>query len=193
MRKDDMAFYTQLELRKFGFAALGRDVLISDKATIYNAAHIHIGDNVRIDDFVILSAGEGGIHLGKHVHIACYVSLIGKARITLDDFSGISSRSAIYSSNDDYSGNFLTGPTVPDEYKNVSHKEVRIGRHVVVGAFGCVLPGVSIGDGSATGAYSLVNKDVPAGVIAAGVPVKVLKERSSRMFDLEREFLGKKA
>ncbi len=42
-----------------------------------------------------------------------------------------------------------------------------------------VLDGVHIGKGSVIGAGSVVNRDIPAGVIADGVPVKVIKERSS--------------
>jgi dTDP-4-amino-4,6-dideoxy-D-glucose acyltransferase len=188
-----MAFYTDAELKSFGFAGLGRNVLISEKASIYNASKIVIGDHTRIDDFVILSAGEDGFEIGRHVHIACYVSLIGKARITLDDFTGISSRTAIYSSNDDYSGRFLTGPTVPDEFRNVTNGPVHVGRHVIVGAFSCILPGVTVGACSAIGAYSLVNRNVPEGVLAAGVPAKVLKERSRELLELERELIGRES
>jgi galactoside O-acetyltransferase len=182
-----MGFYNEEQIKKIGFASVGCNLLISDKSSVYNAANIHIGNNVRIDDFTILSAGEGGIFIGNHVHIACYVSVIGKAKVELEDFCGISGRTSIYSSNDDYSGNFLTGPTIPVEYRNVAHAPVRIGRHVIVGVGCCILPGVSIGDGSAVGAFSLVNKDIDTGTIAMGVPAKGVKKRSSKIFDLEKE------
>ncbi len=52
---------------------------------------------------------------------------------------------------------------------------VKIGRDCVIGALSLVLPGVKIGDGSIVAAYSLVNKDVPPGVLAGGVPIRVLK------------------
>ena len=39
-----------------------------------------------------------------------------------------------------------------------------------------VVGGVSIGDGSVIGAGSVVTKDIPAGVIAAGSPCKVIRE-----------------
>jgi len=181
-----MSFYKINELKNLGFAAIGKNVLISDKSSIYNASNIYIGDNVRIDDFCILSAGDGGIHIGNHIHIACYVSIIGKGKIELDDFCGISGRTSIYSSNDDYSGEFLTGPTIPEVYRKVSHLPVRIGRHVIIGVNCCILPGVIINDGSAVGAFSLVNKEIKAGVIAIGIPAKTIKKRLSNIFDLEQ-------
>src|SRR5882672_8401994 len=111
-----MAFLSQEQLDAVGFKRLGKNVQVSDKAVFYNPSKISIGDNSRIDDFCILSAGEGEFHIGRHVHIACYVSLIGKNAILLEDFAGLSSRVSIYSSSDDFSGNYMTGPTVSEEY-----------------------------------------------------------------------------
>ena len=105
-----MSFYSQEELVCLGFKRLGRGVSLSRKASIYNAANIEIGDFSRIDDFCVLSAGEGGIFIGRHVHVAIYCSLIGNGMIELGDYSGLSSRVSIYSSNDDYSGEFMTNP-----------------------------------------------------------------------------------
>lgn len=49
---------------------------------------------------------------------------------------------------------------------------VDIGRDVLIGANATVLAGVSIGDRAMVAASSLVNKDVPSGVLAIGVPVQ---------------------
>jgi len=46
-----MAFLKREEIERLGFAKVGENVLISDKATFYNSANIVIGNNVRIDDF----------------------------------------------------------------------------------------------------------------------------------------------
>jgi len=51
---------------------------------------------------------------------------------------------------------------------------VIIGQDVVIGANVTILPGVVIGDGATISAMSLVNKDVPPGVVVGGVPIKIL-------------------
>ena len=53
---------------------------------------------------------------------------------------------------------------------------VEIGREVMLGANSTVLPGIIIGDGAMVGAGSLVNRDIPPGALAAGVPARVIKE-----------------
>ena len=70
-----MSFLKQNELDDLGFKFLGKNVLISDKCSLYNTKNISIGDNTRIDDFCILSAGENGIEIGRYVHIACFSPL----------------------------------------------------------------------------------------------------------------------
>ena len=187
-----MSFLTQQQLAEMGFQSLGKNVLISEKASIYGAPRIRIGHNVRIDDFCILSAGEQGISLGNYIHIACYTSLIGKAAISLGDFSNLSSRVSIYSSNDDYSGNYMTNPMVPVDFINVDHRPVRIGRHCIVGSGTVVLPGVTMDEGSAIGALSLVTQNCVAFGTYAGVPAHYVKERNRRLLVHEKALLCSK-
>ncbi|MEI6569785.1 MAG: acyltransferase, partial [Verrucomicrobiota bacterium] len=85
-----MAFLSRSTLESMGFAALGENVLISEKASIYGCGRISLSHDVRIDDFAVLSAGEGGIDLGAFVHVAGFSSLVGRGRITMADFSGLS-------------------------------------------------------------------------------------------------------
>jgi acetyltransferase-like isoleucine patch superfamily enzyme len=181
-----MSFLKQDELEKIGFKHLGKNVLISDKCSIYNAKNISIDDNTRIDDFCILSAGDGGIEIGKYVHIACFSSLIGKSRITMKDYSGVSSRVSVYSSSDNYNGEWMTNPCLPKTVTNTIHKDVVIGKHVVIGSNSVVLPGVILNDGSSVGAMSLVNKSIDGPYVYAGIPAKKIKDRKSNIFDLEK-------
>jgi galactoside O-acetyltransferase len=182
-----MAFLSKEQLQALNFKSLGQNVKLSDKASIYGAEKIEIADNTRIDDFCILSAGEGGIKIGRYVHIACYTSLIGKGRIELKDFSNLSSRVAIYSSTDDFSGEWMTNPTVPSSLTNVTSGPVTLGQHVVVGTGSCILPNVEIGDGSAVAALSLVKNSFGKSLIIGGVPAKEIKRRKTRLFDLEKQ------
>jgi dTDP-4-amino-4,6-dideoxy-D-glucose acyltransferase len=182
-----MAFLTDIQLASVGFGSVGTGVLISDKASIHNAIKIRIGDHVRIDDFTVISAGDSGIVFGHHIHIACQSSLIGRGAIIIGDYSNISSRVAIYSSSDDFSGNAMTNPMVPGEFTNVASLEVRIGRHVVIGSGTVVLPGVTIHDGVAVGALSLVKADCMEFTIYAGIPARAIKPRSRRLLEMERK------
>lgn len=181
------SFYTENELLKMGFASLGKNVLLSRKSSIYSPSKITIGDNVRIDDFCILS---GRITLGSYIHIAAYSSLFGGTEgIIMEDFSGLSSRVSIYAVSDDYSGKSLTNPTTPDKYKKLHSGRVIIGKHAIIGASSIILPNVEIKEGTAVGALSLVNKDLEEWSIYAGNPIKKIKERSKDLLELEKEFI----
>lgn len=184
-----MAFLTEQQLSTIGFAELGSNVLISDKASIYGASRIKIGSNVRIDDFCVLSAGEGGIEIGSYIHIAVYSSLIGAGKITLADFANISSKVAIYSSNDDYSGGYMTNPMVPVEYTNVTHAAVTLAKHVIIGSGSVVLPGVTLHEGSVVGSLSMITKDCEAFGVYVGAPAKKIKNRKRDLLELEGKFM----
>jgi len=181
------SFYTVDELKNLGFERIGKNVLISRKASVYGADKITIGDNVRIDDFCILS---GRIVLGNHIHIAAYAALYGAdAGIHMEDFSGISSRVSVYATSDDYSGKAMTNPTVPDEYRNVQSTPVIIEKHVIVGASSVVLPGVILREGSAFGALTLINKSSEPWSVNVGVPARRVGDRRREILQLEQKFL----
>jgi acetyltransferase-like isoleucine patch superfamily enzyme len=182
---------SRTEIMSKGFAEVGQDVRISEFARFHGASRIRIGNHVRIDDFCVLSAGAGGIRIGNHVHIAAYCSLIGQGAISLADFCNLSSRVSLYSSNDDYSGNTLTNPTVPEHLKCVDHAPVTLGRHVIVGSGSVILPGVTLEDGVAVGSLSLIKRDCAAFCIYAGNPARRIKERSRALLALEERISEK--
>ena len=178
-------FLDRDEITALGFAEVGARVQIDRSARFYGAERIRIGSDVRIDAYSVLSAGADGISIGKHVHLAVYVFLTGRARIELRDFCGLSGRVSVYSSNDDYLGDALTGPTIPEELRKVTHAPVIVGRHVVVGAGSVILPGVTIGEGACVGALSLVKQDVPEFTIVAGQKLHVIGPRRTQFLELE--------
>lgn len=185
-----MAMLSRDAIETIGFANVGHNVHISDRASIYGADRIFLGSNVRVDDFCVLAAGEGGIYIGNYVHIAAGSSLIGAGKITMSDFSGLSSRVSIYSSSDDYSGASLTNPTVPDKFRRVSNAPVYLGRHVIVGSGSVVLPGIRLEEGVAIGALSLVTQHCEAFGIYAGTPAKRIKDRKRDLLSLERRLFS---
>lgn len=187
-----MSFYSEEELKRIPFKSLGKAVKLSKHASIYNPQNISIGDYSRVDDFCVLSAGMGGIQLGRYVHLAVYCSLMGAAKIQMDDFSGLSSRVSIYSSSDDFSGLTLTNPTVPDEFRKVITKEVLLQKHAIVGSGTIILPGVTIGEGAAVGALAMVTKNCEAFGVYAGAPAKKIKQRSRDLLMIEKKLLSER-
>jgi dTDP-4-amino-4,6-dideoxy-D-glucose acyltransferase len=175
------------EVEAIGFASVGENVAIDSGARFYGAERISIGSNVRIDAFVILSAGAGGIVIGDHCHLSLGAALLGAARIEVGSFVNLSARTTVYSSNDDYLGHALTGPTVPERLRRVTHAPVTIADHVIVGAGSVLLPGVTIGRGAAVGALSLVKRDVAPLTIVAGSNATVVGQRRADFLELASE------
>lgn len=181
------SFFSQEELLKIGFKAVGTNVKISRKASIYGAEKMSLGNHVRIDDFCYLS---GNIIIGNYVHIVTASLLYGgTGGITFGDFSTTSPRVTIIADSDDYSGECMTGPLVPPQYTRHEPQYVHIGKHVIIGSGSTILPNVILADGTAIGAMSLVNKSTEPFMIYVGCPCKPIKPRNRKLLDLEKQLL----
>jgi len=172
------SFYTEDEIKSMGFKSIGSKVLLSRKASFYGVDKMVIGDNVRIDDFCILS---GNIKLGNNIHISAYCALYGAEGIEFEDYTGMSSRSTIYSAMDDFSGDYLVGPIHPEETTNVQGGKVTIKSYSQIGANVLIFPNLTIPEGCAVGACSMVRGDLKPWGIYYGIPVKRVKDRSRDM------------
>lgn len=182
-----MAYLSQEKLQAMNFKKLGKGVKISDKASIYNAELIEVGNYSRIDDFCVLS---GQIKIGRYVHLAPYCLLAGGTEgITMEDFSGCAYHVQVFSQSDDYSGLTMTNPTVTEKYKREIKKAVQIGKHVIIGTSSIVFPGVILAEGCSVGAMTLVNKSTEPWGIYVGNPAKRIKERKRDLLNLEQQFL----
>ena len=166
----------------------GNNVRIHPTVQIFGEDNIEIGDNVRIDAFSILSGGIG-LKIGSNIHIAAYNSFYAGGGIVIEDFCQFAPHCLIMSQSDDFSGESLVGPCVPDHFKpNLKINGVLLKKHTVLGARTTVMQGVTMGEGSATGAHSLVLYDCDEWSIYVGTPARKLKERSRKMLELEKEF-----
>ena len=182
-----MSYYKEEELQKMGFKYLGKNVKLSDKASIYNYEDIEIGDNSRIDDFCLLS---GKIKLGRNVYIAPFCLLAGGENgIIIDDFAGLSYKVQVFTQTDDYSGATMINSTIPVKYKNETKKTVFIGKHSVVGAGSIIMLGVVIAEGTSIGAMSLIRKSTEEWSTYLGNPAKKIKQRKRNLLELEKEYL----
>jgi acetyltransferase-like isoleucine patch superfamily enzyme len=185
--KAKSGYYDRTELVKIGFNKLGDDVLISRKTSIYNPELIEIGNNVRIDDFCILS---GKIYIGNNIHISAYVALYGKYGIKINDFAGISPKSVIFSATDDFSGKYMVGPMISNKITKLIKKEVIIEKFVQIGAGCIIMPGVILKEGAAIGAMSFVNKIISEWTIAVGIPCKEIKKRRKNILHLYKKYFS---
>ena len=172
------SYYTEEELSNLGLHSYGKNVKMSRYARIYSPDKVTIGNNVRIDDFCILS---GNITLGSNIHISAYVALYGSMGIELEDYTGISPRSTIYSAMDDFGGDYLIGPIHPEGTTNVTGGKVILKKYSQIGTHCVVFPNLTIDEGAVIGACSLVRSSVAPWGIYAGTPIRFIKHRSNKM------------
>ncbi len=158
-------------MQEHTFKSVGTDVTIYPQAKIVGAENIEIGSHVIIDDFAFIVA-TAPMFIGNYVHIASFVSITGGGECWIEDFAGIAAGVRLVTGSDDFLGGGLTNPTVPKEYRSVSRSFVIVGAHALIGTNSVVLPGVTIGEGAAIGACSLVRKDAQSWSVYAGVPAK---------------------
>ena len=176
------SFFSESELKAIGFLKYGKNVLVSRKASIYNPEQMVLGDNIRIDDFCILS---GNIKLGSYIHISAYTCLIGGTKgIVLQDFVTVSSRCAVYAVSDDFSGEQLNNSMIPTAYRRVIEGQVILEDYVSVGTGSTILPGVKLEEGAAVGAMSFVKHTLEGWKIYAGAPCRYVKDRKQNMKQL---------
>ncbi len=103
---------------------------------------------------------KNGLKLGYKTDIGAFTYINAKNGVIIEDFVQIGSHCSFYSIS-----------TIDNKEGQITlKKNCKIGSHSVV------MPGVNIGENSIIGAFSFVNKDVPDNVVAAGVPIKIIKK-----------------
>lgn len=179
------SFFNSDELDQIGFKTIGKNVKISKNACFYGANQIEIGSNVRIDDFCIIS---GNVKIGSYVHIGAGSFLYGSYGIEIGDFSGLSPKCVIYSSIDDFSGEYLISPLTKKKHNNLIKGKVNLGSYVQLGSNTIVFPDLSIPEGVATGARTLVRESVEPWFIYIGQECRKLKPRKKDLLKLARKY-----
>ncbi|HEY7809906.1 MAG TPA: DapH/DapD/GlmU-related protein [Allosphingosinicella sp.] len=165
------------ELGSLGLGGCGRNVFISRRAVIANPAKLFLGSHIRIDAYCSI-IGREPVRLGDNCHVGSSVSISASAPVQIGSYSGIASGARLFTADDDYSGSYLTGPTVPPESTGVKTAAIEIGSFCVVGANAVLLPGTIMEEGAVVGALSLANGRFEGWAIYGGVPAKRLKERT---------------
>ena len=170
------------------FKKQGQDVMIHERVTLVGIENISMGSHLRIDPEVILLA-TGPLTIGCYTHIATGVFITARAGFEMKNFANIAHGARIYTINDDYSGEYLMGPTIPTELLSLSPGAVSMQEHANVGAGAIVLPGVTLAEGSVLGALSLIDRSTEPWTMYGGVPARPIKERRRDVIGKGQELL----
>lgn len=172
------------ELRKMKGLTIGKEVTIWGKPII----DVRNGGNIIIGDQVLLSSMNVGYHINMfgpvklyadkpmakiviHEHTQIYGSCLHAfSSIEVGKRCLIAANCQIFDGNGHNSGIRNGRINVCDDSKKIIIED-----DVWIGANSIILPGVTIGKGSIIGAGSVVTKDVPSMVMAAGNPFRIVK------------------
>ncbi|MDJ0691598.1 MAG: DapH/DapD/GlmU-related protein [Xenococcaceae cyanobacterium MO_188.B32] len=158
---------------------LGANVFLGDGVTIFeerNGGSVKLGDRVHLHNDTCIQTGDGGsLKIGSDTHIQprCQFSAY-QASIQIGCGVQIAPNCAFYS--DDYG-------IVPGEA--IKYQPLQTKRGIIVeddawlGHGAVVLDGVRIGKGAVIGSGTVVNRDIPDGAIAVGVPAHIIPMRSN--------------
>ena len=182
----DESFYSDRELLTLGFFRVGQGCKVSKYARFYGISQISLSDNVRIDDFAVISVASAS-SIGENVHIGAMSLISSQLGFEFGAFSTFSSRVTAYGQNDDYSGSSLTNPMVSESLRAVYKQRLLIGNHVIVGTGSVILPQGVLADGVAVGALSLIKEPTLSWGIYAGIPARRVRERSKNLLNLNNE------
>lgn len=142
-----------------------------------------VGENCYIQPpFYANWAGEH-VHLGSNVYANFNLTLVDDGHIYIGDKTMIAPNVTITTA---------THPVLPAlRERGIRYNvDVHIGKNVWIGAGVIILPGVTIGDNAVIGAGAVVTRDIPANVVAFGVPCRVMRpigERDEKYYYKDRE------
>lgn len=140
-----------------------------------------IGEGCWIQPPIYANWGCHNVHFGKNVFANHNLDLVDDGHIYVGDCVLFGPNVTVATANH---------PMEPSlREKGLQYnKDVHIGKNVWIGAGVVIVPGVTVGENTVIGAGSIVTKDLPAGVFAAGNPCRVIRE----IGETDREYFYKK-
>ena len=132
----------------------GEGIRISRLANIIKPEEISVDDFSKIDDFTFLN-GDGGIKIGKHVHIDSFVSIVGGGELIIGDYTKIGQGTKIITSN-----NEGTDFEILKDLRSNTKGKIVIGKGASIGNDVVIYPDVKIGAGCTIDNYARVYIDV---------------------------------
>lgn len=161
-----------------------RPIYMRGKSSLTFGKGLTTGHACRFD---LPGSSKKTLFIGKNCEIGDNVHIVALKRVEIGDNCLIASKVFISDTNHgDYRGNNQSSPESPPNKRQLSLKEVLIGKNVWIGENVCILPGVKVGNGCIIGANSIVNKNIPDNCIVAGSPARVVKLYNSATQSWER-------
>lgn len=152
------------------FCRIAPDVILGENVRIYAFVNLYgceIGDDSRIGTFVEI---QKGVHIGKRVKVSSHSFICEGVTVEDNVFIG----HGVMFINDKYPrATASDGSPQTEADWELIHTLVK--RGASIGSNATILCGVTIGEGAIVGAGSVVTRDVPAGVVVAGVPARYLR------------------
>jgi len=133
---------------------------------------VTVGDSCELNQGVELNPFGGSIRIARRVWLGPYVVIYGQGGVEIGEQTLVSMHCTILSSNH---GVPPVGELIRDKADDLL--PTKIGRDVWIGANAVILGGVTIGDGAVVAAGAVVNRDVAAGAVVAGVPARTIRKR----------------
>ncbi len=176
-------FLDSSQIRAMGVSC-GEGCLVHNTAKLYGRKNITFGDNVRIDAWTMLSAGNGSIHIGSFTHVSLFCSIFGSAGVFIDDYSAVGAYSSILSVSDDFRKALLIGPMLPLEKRALKSGPVRLEKYTCLAQRCTLLPGSTLSEGSFMHLNSvLIGKSEPYAILE-GSPAKKIRDRPKEFLQL---------
>lgn len=144
-----------------------REVQTDERRSILRELFAAGGDTVWMQPPFFCDYGEN-IQLGERVFFNFNCVVLDVCRVTIGSFTLFGPAVQLYTAMHPFNAELRR--------REEFGKPVTIGDDVWVGGGAIILPGVTIGSRSVIGAGSVVTRDVPAGVFAAGNPCRVIRE-----------------
>jgi acetyltransferase-like isoleucine patch superfamily enzyme len=177
---------------------VGRGVVFGQGIVLRHPAKIELGDGVVVDDLVvldakgttnqgirigegvflgrgtILSCKDGDIVLGDHTNVGFHCEVFSGSSVTVGRHGLFAAYTYLVGGGHD-----LAGTETPVVEQARTSLGIALGDDVWLGAGAKVMDGVRIGSHVAVGAGAVVTRDLPDGVVAVGIPARVVRERGA--------------
>lgn len=167
--------YSINELKNLGVHVKGQNILISKFVNIYNPSNLTLHDNIRIDDFTILSC-KGKIVIYDYVRISSHCLITSETNIIIHQYSNISSGVKIFGGMNNTT-HTITNPLIPSKYSTMEIGDVIINKHCIIGSNAIIYPNCCLKEGTTIQPLTVANINTEPWTIYNGSPIKIIGKK----------------